>query len=59
MILLEDNMNLFKKCFEHQKKKAELVEFDDAQLALLKKGFQEEDMVSLANSSILSFDEYI
>lgn len=59
MVLLEDNVTLFKKCAEHQTKKAEIVEFDDMQLELLRKGFAEEDMVSLADSSIVSYDDFL
>lgn len=59
MILLEDNLALYKHSEEYQRKKAEMVEFDDYNLELLKKGFDEEDLVSLAASSLISYDDYL
>ena len=59
MILLEDNIVLFKKADELQRKKAQQVEFDEEKLALLRKGFADEDLVSLADSSIVSYDDFL
>ena len=59
MTLLENNLALFKKSEEHQRKKAALVEFDEQHLMLLRKGFDEEDLVSLAGSSIVSYDTFL
>ena len=59
MALLEDNLAIFRKAEFNQKKKAKIVEFDDEQLNLLKKGFDDEDMVSLAGSSLVSYDTLV
>ena len=59
MMLLEDNLAIFKRAEFNQKKKAQIVDFDDEQLDLLKKGFDEEDMVSLAGSSLISYDTLV
>lgn len=56
MILLEDNLAIYRKADEQQAKKAEIVHFDDETLKLLKQGFKEEEQVSLAGSSIVSYE---
>ena len=55
MVLLEDNVALFEKAEQDQIKKAQFVEFDEERLNLLRQGFQEEDLVSLAGSMV-SYD---
>ena len=58
MMLLEDNVEVFKKAEQHQQRKAELVEFNEDQLNLLKEGFDDMDMVSIEGSSIVSYDTF-
>ena len=59
MILLDDNIAVFREAAKHQAKKAEMVEFDERALELLRKGFREEELVSLAGSSIISYETLV
>ena len=61
MILIEDNLELYRKAESHQTKKMEAkkeYKFDEEHKEMLMKGFDDADLVSLADSDLVDYDHF-